>query len=167
MSATDRSAAGRSNRRRGHDFERDAVRYLRDHGYPAADRQLHGKSGDIEGIGDLAIECKNIQGWGMILAARDQAWADAARRGLDRGIVWKKKLGSSDVGEGYWVGSIWRELAFNRRAEELERMALAEDWQQDFPDELAALRELGRRHPGELADIMAARPTAAAGAEKR
>lgn len=156
MTARTPAQAGRSNRRRGHDWERSIVTYLREHGYPAADRQLHGKSSDVEGVGDLCIEAKNLQDWSMIPAALDQSWRDAARRGLDRGVVWKKRMGNSDPGMGYWVGTIWRELAFHRRAEELEAMAAAEDWKEDQPGLLAALQELGQRHPGELADIMAA-----------
>lgn len=118
----DLSDRGRSNRRQGHQHERDVVGYLR-RWFPNARRQLHAHNADIEGTGPLSIECK-YTGWQAIPAAVDQAKADAARRGLARGVVIKKRQGIADIGKAFWIGTVATELAAAVRLIELEQEVL-------------------------------------------
>jgi Holliday junction resolvase len=52
-----------ANKQKGSQFERDVVQYLRDHGFNAVERRYgagaHEDKGDIDGVPDFAIECKN------------------------------------------------------------------------------------------------------------
>ena len=142
--AADLSAAGLANRAKGRRHELDCLHYLHAHGYPNAERQRYEHRNDIVGTGDLAVECKYTD-WKWTATALDQAFRDAQARGLDRGIILKKRRGLADVCKGFWIGQIDRELAAARELEELRKVADAEQW--------AAYEELRSRHPGEFEDI--------------
>lgn len=122
MTAEDRSAQGRSNRRQGDQHNRNVVAYLR-RWFPDARRQLHSLSGDIEGTGPLLFECK-YTGWQAIPAAVDQAQGDAKRRGLARGVVIKKRQGISNIGKAFWISTVEQEIAAAVRLIELEQEVL-------------------------------------------
>lgn len=83
-----------TNKARGTAFETAVVNYLREHGYPDAERRaLHGKHdrGDLIGV-PWAVECKNhsrldLAGWVA------QARAEAVNAGAPVGVVVHKARG--------------------------------------------------------------------------
>ena len=54
---------GRASRQKGARFELEVAHYLQAHGYPDAHRtaQHCGKTGDVEGVGGLHVECKHVE----------------------------------------------------------------------------------------------------------
>jgi Holliday junction resolvase len=103
------TAGGASPRRKGSQFERSVVGYLRDNGFPQAARTLAGASddrGDISGVGNCVLECKcaariDLAGW---LA---EARLEAENAGLPRFAVVAKRRGVADVAESYAVVPLW------------------------------------------------------------
>ena len=90
-------------RAKGTAWESAIVQYLRDVGWPHAERRaLHGTNdqGDVAGVISVVIEAKN--------AARVQlaAWLDEAERerrnaDADVGAVWFKRRGKASPGDGF------------------------------------------------------------------
>lgn len=100
---TDASTRGRQARAYGHETERMAVRYLRDHGFPDActTRSKLGTDGtrtpgDIDFAPGVALEVKGVKrsGWPEW---REQALRDAA--GRVPLVLWRTR-GVADV--GFW-----------------------------------------------------------------
>jgi hypothetical protein len=104
---------GQSNRRKGRVWELECEHYVKAEGWPKAKRQRFTHSGDLLGVGDICLECKNTT-WQNIPAALDQAERDAAELHAIRGVVIKKRGGHRDVGAGLWVGRVGAELATAR-----------------------------------------------------
>jgi hypothetical protein len=92
-------------RAKGTAAETAVVRYLREHGFPHAERRaLHGTAdqGDITGCGPVVFEVKNhktldLAGW---LKELDVEMTNAD---VETGVVIAKKRGTTDVGEWYAV----------------------------------------------------------------
>jgi hypothetical protein len=111
---------GRSSQRAGRSFNRDAAAALRKNGWPNADVAAANQRGDINGAGDINVECKTHRDWRDLAAHIGQAARDAAARDLPTYVVWRKRHGYSDPMEGYCVmlaRDFWRE---RQRMEELE-----------------------------------------------
>lgn len=119
LTTEEKSAKGRSNRRSGDQHARNAVAYLKKHGFPDARRELITYNSDVRGTDPLAIECKYTT-WQHIPEAVDQANRDAGLRQLPRGVVIKKRQGIDDIGQGFWIGTVAAELAAAVRLIELE-----------------------------------------------
>ena len=105
------SAAKRKGTQGG---EIPAVNWLKENGFPYADRRLAGATldkGDISGIPGVTIEIKNhakmdLAGWIEELKvemANDKAWT---------GVVWHKRKGKSSPGDWYATlpGSVYIDL---------------------------------------------------------
>ena len=99
---------------KGAGAERDVVKYLKDNGFPYADRRLAGATldkGDISGIPGVTIEIKNhaimdLAGWTEELKlemSNDNAWT---------GVLIHKRKGTTSVGEWYATmpAQVWLEL---------------------------------------------------------
>lgn len=92
-------------RAKGTAAETAVVRYLKDHGFPHAERRaLHGTAdkGDITGCGPVVFEVKNhktldLAGW---LKELEDEMANA---NVAHGAVIAKKRGTTDPGEWYAV----------------------------------------------------------------
>jgi hypothetical protein len=90
-------------RAKGTAAETAVVRYLREHGFPHAERRaLHGTAdqGDITGCGPIVFEVKNhktldLAGW---LKELDVEMTNA---NVETGVVVAKKRGTTDPGEWY------------------------------------------------------------------
>jgi hypothetical protein len=94
---------GRSNRRRGGEYERALVAWLREHGVPYAERAGGGRAqqhGDVLGIPGVHLDAKNRAR--LDLAAWvDQAVAEATRGSVPLVVI--RRRGISDRGQDYAV----------------------------------------------------------------
>ena len=105
-------------KRKGSQAERAVVAYLKENGYPYADRRVAGATldkGDISGVLGVTIEIKNharldLAGWLAELEVEmknDNAWT---------GVVIHKRKGKGDVGEWYATLPVKVWLALLRKA---------------------------------------------------
>ena len=105
--AIDRSKLGRASRRKGHDAERAVARWLRDNGWPGAERAVRtGYAGTTRSIADPG-DITGTPGivWQVKDCTREQitAWLDeteeqrAAAR-ADYGFLIVRRRGTADVG---------------------------------------------------------------------
>ena len=102
-------------KRKGSQFERDVVKWLRTMGYPCAERAYgagrHDDVGDIDGINGVVIECKNEKAIRIPQYLREledeMTHADA-----ETGVVLIKKRGTSNISESYAVmpAELWVNL---------------------------------------------------------
>lgn len=110
---------GKANRRKGHDAERAACRWLRDNGFPGAERSVragftaHDRSiadlGDITGVPGIVFQVKDvarsdIPKWMEETEQQRQA-AEA-----DHGLLVQRRRGTADVGK-WWVHVTGRTFA--------------------------------------------------------
>ncbi len=113
---------------KGAAWETAVVRWLREHGWPNAERRVkHGilDEGDVSGIRGVVIEAKDVRRLDL------RAWCDEAERerknaGASVGVVVLKRSGTTDVGDSYSIMRT-REMAaflFERECliDELERL---------------------------------------------
>ena len=129
---------GRANRRIGKDFQEDCAAWLRRNGWPHAEYVNRNGSSDIAGTGDVAVEATTTT-WDKIWIKLKQSTRDAAARGLDTPIVWKKQNGKTDPGEGVVLLSakiFWADRA------DLEAYRRRE---MDMQDQFERGYELGRK----------------------
>lgn len=92
-------------RAKGTAAETAVVRYLREHGFPHAERRaLHGTAdkGDITGCGPIVFEVKNhktldLAGW------LKELHDEMTNAGVEYGAVIAKKRGTTDPGDWYAV----------------------------------------------------------------
>jgi hypothetical protein len=97
---------GRSNRRKGHDAERAVCRWLRDNGFPGAERSVRSgftahdrtvaDAGDITGVPGLVFQVKDVArsdvpAW----MAETELQRQAA--GADHGLLVQRRRGTADV----------------------------------------------------------------------
>ncbi len=96
--------SGRSSRRKGATFEAQVASWLREHGWPYAERRSAGMDGtDILGIIGWSVECKNRSDVaGGVRDGVDQAVSEADVTGSWPVAVVKRPR-RSDVGESYAV----------------------------------------------------------------
>lgn len=102
------------NKNKGSEAERNVVQYLREQGYPYAERTRAGWTddrGDIDGLPGVTVEVKNekridLAGY-MVELAREMVAGRA-----DTGVVIVKKRGTTNVGDWYAVMpvSVWTAL---------------------------------------------------------
>jgi Holliday junction resolvase len=102
-------------KRKGSQYERDVVKWLRSMGYPCAERAYgagrHDDVGDIDGINGVVIECKNEKAIRIPQYLREledeMTHADA-----ETGVVLIKKRGTSNISESYAVmpAELWVNL---------------------------------------------------------
>ncbi len=100
---------GAGPRRKGSQFERSVVSYLRGAGFPQAARTLAGASedrGDVSGVDHCVLELKcaarlDLAGW------LTEARLEAENAGLPRFAVIAKRRGIADVAESYAVLPLW------------------------------------------------------------
>lgn len=93
------------SKRKGTAAESAVVAWLRDHGWPSAERRaLSGSNdrGDIAGVAGIVLEVKacremDLAGWCK------EAEAERTNDGADHGIVIAKKRGTTDVGQWYAI----------------------------------------------------------------
>jgi hypothetical protein len=91
-----------ASKEKGTAWETAIVRYLKDSGFPLAERRaLAGTSdrGDIANL-PVVVEAKNcrrdeLPGW------VDEATSEAVNAGVDVGVVWHHRRGKSSPGEGF------------------------------------------------------------------
>jgi hypothetical protein len=108
------AAKARAAKAKGAGAERDLRDWLKENGFPYADRRLAGATldkGDISGIPGVTIEIKNhskmnLAGWIEELnveMANDKAWT---------GVVWHKRKGKSSPADWYATmpGSVYLDL---------------------------------------------------------
>ena len=99
---------------KGTAWESAIVTYLRDRGWPHAERRtLNGSNdrGDIAGVVSVVIEAKDckthdLAGW------LNEATREAANDGADLGVVWAKRRGHTSPASGYVLmdGATFTEL---------------------------------------------------------
>jgi hypothetical protein len=111
---------GRNATAKGKRFNRDCALKLRELGWPHADVIPSNERGDIGGVGDINVECKDHADWRDLAAHIRQTMDDAAARGLPDSIVWKKRVGYADPMSGYIVIAPRVFWSMRRRMEELE-----------------------------------------------
>lgn len=91
---------------KGTKWESAIVAFLRDHGFPYADRvPLSGSKdrGDVTvGPGSPVIEAKN-QARHSFAEWMDEAEEETANAGADHGVVWAKRRGHASPGRAYVV----------------------------------------------------------------
>lgn len=117
-------ARGRSNRRKGYAWMRRCVLSLRMNGFPHADIiPSHGRS-DIGGVGDLAVECKDVATWSHVSDELRQAARDARFRDLADYILWRKRHGFPDPMDGYCLMDARSWWEHWKRHQELEAVEL-------------------------------------------
>jgi hypothetical protein len=98
-----------SQRRKGADAERDAVNWLRSHGYPDARRYLAGdgrQPGDIDAIPAVTIDVKDVATL-AIPAWLNQVEAEAGPRRLP--LLWIRRPRLTDPGD-WWAITRMRHL---------------------------------------------------------
>jgi G:T-mismatch repair DNA endonuclease (very short patch repair protein) len=92
-------------RAKGTAAETAVVRYLREHGFPHAERRaLHGTAdkGDITGAGQVVWEVKNHKQLSLAEWIKELE-AEMTNAGVDVGAVIAKKRGTTDPGEWYAI----------------------------------------------------------------
>ena len=109
--AIDRAKLGKANRRKGHDAERAVARWLRDNGWPGAERAVRtgyagvtrsiADPGDITGTPGIVWQIKDcareqIAPW---LTETEQQREDAD---AEHGVLVVRRRGAADVGR-WWV----------------------------------------------------------------
>lgn len=102
------------NKIKGNDAERAVVRYLRDNGYPFADRMRSGwtdDKGDIDGIPHTVIEVKAEQKITLSEYMKELE-REITNARAETGVVIVKKRNVSDVSNWYACApvSIWIQL---------------------------------------------------------
>jgi predicted lipoprotein len=93
------------SRRVGTAWESAVVTYLRERGWPYAERRaLAGSNdrGDIAGVVGVVIEAKSVARV-ELAAFLDEAHVEAANDRADMGVVWLKRRGRTSAREGYVV----------------------------------------------------------------
>jgi hypothetical protein len=92
-----------ASKRKGTAWESAVVGYLRDRGWPNAERRsLAGKNdrGDIAGVIGIVIEAKSAAR--VELAAwLDEAATEAVNDRAQHGVVWFKRRGKTSPGDGF------------------------------------------------------------------
>lgn len=91
------------SRRKGARCENDVVNWLREQGFPHAERRIAGMdndTGDITGIPGLVIEVKDRQKHDFPAYMR-QLTEEMTAADVDTGLVIAKKKGTTNVGEWY------------------------------------------------------------------
>lgn len=94
-----------SSRRKGTAWETRGVAYLRERGWPYAERRaLHGNHdrGDVAGIPGLVVEFKAAKRH-ELAAWVDEANTEAINARADLGVAWVKRRGRSSPGDGFVV----------------------------------------------------------------
>ena len=94
-----------ASKQRGTRWESAIVAYLREHGWPHAERRsLAGKHdrGDVAGVIGCVIEAKSQarHSWSEWL---DEAEAEKSNDGADVGVVWAHRRGKASPADGYVV----------------------------------------------------------------
>lgn len=92
------------SKRKGTSAETALVGYLRNHGFPNAERRaLSGinDKGDISGTGDLVWECKNQKSYKLSEWMRE-AQVESANAGADLGMVIIKPVGVGLTSQSKW-----------------------------------------------------------------
>jgi Holliday junction resolvase len=104
-----------ASKRKGSQFERDVVKWLRTVGFPSAERAYgagrHDDVGDIDGIDNVVIECKNEKSFRIPQYLRELE-DEMAHAKAETGVVLMKKRGSSNISESYAVmpAELWVNL---------------------------------------------------------
>ena len=90
------------SRRKGRVWNNAVVNWLRDNGFPSAERTeyLDAQTGDILGIPGWSLECKNGQRT-ELAAWVDQSTEQAETAGVPYHAVIHKRKGVGDVGKAY------------------------------------------------------------------
>jgi hypothetical protein len=104
------SQRGTTNRRRGHQAERDLARWLRSHGYPHAERavrtgfrasdRVSADPGDIDGIPGIVISVKDCAAEQTVKWLAELAVMQAGARAV-HGLLVHKRRGHADPGR-WW-----------------------------------------------------------------
>lgn len=92
-----------ASKAKGSAAERSVVTFLRDNGFPYAERRLAGAAedrGDIAGIPGVVVEVKN-HARTELGAWVDEAIVEQANDGADYGVVVHKRRGKGDAAEWY------------------------------------------------------------------
>lgn len=114
---------GRSNRNRGADAERELVRWLRENGWPGAERavrtgyrtsnRVSADPGDVTGTPGLVWQVKYTTRfeWPAVFAANlAETEAQRAAAGADHGLLVQRRPRASDAGK-WWVHVTGRSFA--------------------------------------------------------
>jgi hypothetical protein len=109
------SELGRSNRNRGATAERELVKWLRDNGWPGAERavrtgyrtadRVSADPGDVTGTPGLVWQMKyttRFEEPAVFAANLAETEAQRAAAGADHGLLVQRRAGTADVGK-WWV----------------------------------------------------------------
>lgn len=90
---------------KGAKAENQVAEWLREHGYPDADRRIRNgrhDRGDIAGVPYMVVEVKNTASYAGELAGwLAEAETERTNAGADLGLVWHKRKGTTDPGKWY------------------------------------------------------------------
>lgn len=123
VTSTTASARGRSNREKGAVAERQLVNWLRDNGWPGAERAVRtgyrtatrtsADPGDVTGTPGLVWQMKytaRFEEPGVYAANLAETEAQRAAAGADHGLLVQRRSGTADVGK-WWVHVTGRSFA--------------------------------------------------------
>jgi hypothetical protein len=125
---------GASNRRAGKQWQLNTAAWLRDSGhFPNAEYVIRNGAGDISGTWDISVET-TVTTWDKIWIKLDQAKRDAEAKGLRDYVVWKKRTGTADPGDGAVIMPAARFWALIADLEAYVRadMDYTETWEKAF-----------------------------------
>lgn len=143
-----RAEIGRSSRQQGIRAERAVAAYLREHGWPDAERMVstgwraggreRADTGDIGGIWPLVVQVKSTGNLSTRDVARtlDDVDVQTIAAGGDYGVLVQRRHGKSDVGE-WWAYTRVRELVALVETPDVAAR------QRDTSDEVVRLRLAG------------------------
>lgn len=98
------------SKRKGSKYERDCVEFLREYGWPDAERAYGaGRKddvGDIDGIVGCCIECKAEKSIDLPGYLRELEREMAAKK-VEMGVVLVKRRGAANAAESYAVMPAW------------------------------------------------------------
>lgn len=99
---------GRGPKRIGSQWERDVAAYLRDHGFPHAERAFGAGRpldvGDIDGLPGVVVECKAQKAYALA-EWMDEARVEQANAGAQYGFVVAKRR-QRPVGQAYVISEL-------------------------------------------------------------
>lgn len=112
-------SGGAASRRKGACYERDVVRWLKDNGYPQAERRIAGMfddKGDVANVPCTTMECKNHKALSLGTWFAQMELEQLASE-QDLGVLVIKRRGFVDVGHHYFVvsGYTWLDLMSHYR----------------------------------------------------
>lgn len=95
-------SGGKGPKNKGDQYERDVVAYLKSKGLHVERCKRGNATGDILGVADIVIECKN-QKEIRLASWLDQTLGEVEEAEARHGVMFVKRRGRSDVARHYFV----------------------------------------------------------------